>query len=495
MNILLIYPKNPKTFWNFKKVLSFISKKATFPPLGLLTVAALLPKEWNKKLIDLNVNPLTDKDIMWADQIFISSMIVQKESVKRIIEKCKRFNKTLVAGGPLFNSSHDEFPEINHFILNEAEITLPEYLNDLKHNKTKKIYKTDKFPDITKSPAPLWDLIDFKDYSSMLIQYSRGCPFNCEFCDIIIMNGRVPRTKSPEQVLKELDILFNKGWKGSLFFVDDNFIGNKTKVKEMLKKLIIWQKQKDYPFKIFTEASVNLANDDELLKLMQKANFHKVFLGLETPNIESLKESKKFQNINIDLISAIQKIHRHGMQVLGGFIVGFDKDKEDIFDKQIEFIEKSGVVTAMIGLLIALPKTKLWIRLKNENRLISKTTGQNTDCSLNFKPKIEKEKLISGYKKILKTIYSPNNYYKRINTFLKYYRPTVKSKLTLVETKAFFKSIWQIGIMSKSRFNYLKLIIKTILTNRKAIPIVTELAIIGLHFEEMVYLNTRPQTL
>jgi len=369
---------------------------------------------------------------------------------------------------------------------------LPLFLKDLKEGTLKKIYTSTQRPDITKTPVPLWSLINFKDYVTMAVQYSRGCPFNCEFCDIIIMNGRIPRTKIPEQMINELQSLYDVGWKGSLFIVDDNFIGNKANVKKMLALLIKWQKEHKYPFKILTEASVNLAEDEELMDMMSAANFNKVFLGIETPDVGSLKECGKMQNVTIDPVEAVKIIHQNGMQVMGGFIVGFDSDTESIFEAQIKFIQKIGVVTAMVGLLTAAPQTRLWHRLKAEGRLLGETSGENTDGSLNFLPKMGKEKLIEGYKKILSTIYSPKNYYKRINTFIRNYSPTVKGKIPKEDVKAFLKSLWQVGILSKARLRYWKLIIKTSLTKRKALPAAVELTIYHQHFEKVAKKITRP---
>ena len=482
MNVLLVYPEYPDTFWSFKHILKYISKKATFPPLGLLTVAAMLPEEWGKKLVDMNTRKLEDKDLEWADTVMVSAMLVQKNSAQNVISRAKAKGRMVVAGGPAFSAMPEQFRQVDHMVLGEAEITLPRFLRDLENGKPKKFYKSKQRPDITKTPKPLWELIDFKDYQSMVVQYSRGCPFNCEFCDIVIMNGHTPRTKNPEQIISELQSLHDAGWRSGVFIVDDNFIGNKIRVKEMLRSLIKWQKQHKYPFQFLTEASTNLADDPELMILMSKANFSKVFLGLETPNIESLKECSKMQNATRDLADSVRIIQRNGMQVMGGFIVGFDNDFDSIFENQIKFIQKIGVVTAMVGILTALPHTRLWHRLNKEGRLLKESTG-DIDGDLNFMPKMGREKLIKGYKKILSTIYSPKEYYKRINTFIMNYRPTAKSRINLSSIKAFVRSIWKVGILSRSRFYYWKLLFKTFLMKNKAFPIAVELAIIGEHFK------------
>lgn len=492
MNILLVYPEYPATFWSFKYSLKFISKKAAFPPLGLLTVAAMLPGDWRKKLVDLNVEPLSDEHLAWADMVFISAMIVQKESAQQVIQRCGKLGKKVVAGGPVFTTQHEQFEGVDHFVLNEAEITLPLFLKDLDAGQLKPLYTSDERPDIRQTPVPLWSLIDPRNYATMAIQYSRGCPFNCEFCDIIIMNGRIPRQKSPAQMQREFQALFDAGWRKSVFIVDDNFIGNTKEVKQMLPTLIDWQREHRFPFTLLTEVSVNLANDKELMQLMSGANFFKVFMGLETPNHDSLIECGKKQNTSRSLAEIVDTIHRHGMQVMGGFIVGFDQDPENIFDMQVRFIQQIGVVTAMVGILTALPQTRLWHRLKAEGRLLSDASGENTDGGLNFEPIMEKEKLIKGYQKLLTTLYSPKNYYRRINTFLKSYTPTAKTRLTRDDLLAFLRAAWRLGIVSKTRFCYWKLLVKTFFVKRRALPIAVELAIHGFHFQKILERVCRP---
>ncbi|MDO8573945.1 MAG: DUF4070 domain-containing protein [Candidatus Daviesbacteria bacterium] len=486
MKALLVYPEYPDTFWSFRHALKFVSRKAALPPLGLLTVASMLPKRWKKKLIDANIRSLRDEDIAWADIVFIGAMIVQSKSAQEIINRCKSLGKTVVAGGPTFTTQYRKFKNVDHFVLNEAEVTMPLFLRDLAKGKSRHCYSSMIRPDVTKTPLPDWSLINFKEYTTMAVQFSRGCPFNCEFCDIVIMNGRIPRAKKPEQLIAEMQILYDKGWRGAVFIVDDNFIGNKINVKKMLPLLIEWQKKHKYPFKFITEASTNLADDTELMKQMSIANFYNVFLGLETPSLDGLNECGKFQNVKRDLTKVVQTIQKHGMQVMGGFIVGFDTDPESIFEAQIKFIQKIGVVTAMVGLLNAAPKTRLWQRLKKEKRLLAGPSGENTDGSLNFIPKMDKEKLVEGYKRILSTIYSKKHYYKRIDTFLKNYQPTVKSKLSLGDVKAFLRSIWRIGILSEDRLMYWRLIIKTLFQKRKAFGTAVEMAIYRQHFGKIV---------
>ncbi len=490
MNILLVYPRYPDTFWSFRHALKFLSKKANFPPLGLLTVAALLPAQWDKKVVDLNVNPLRDEDIEWADFLFISSMVVQKDSTKEVIARCNKLNTKVVAGGPLFTTGYEEFTGVDHFVLGEAEVTLPQFLSDLSNGCPRHIYNSDERPDISKTPIPLWSLINMKDYSAMSLQYSRGCPFDCEFCDIIVLNGHKPRTKGSQQMVAELDALYRRGWRGSLFIVDDNFIGNKKKLKaETLPAMIKWSKQRKYPFLFFTEASINLADDVELMDLMSEAGFNRVFIGIETPNEDSLVECNKYQNRNRDMSAAVKKMQNHGFEVQGGFIIGFDSDPLSIFKKQIDFIQKTGIVTAMVGLLNAPKGTKLYQRLKKENRLLKNFTGDNTDFSINFIPKMKYETLLAGYKHVLDTIYSPRHYYERVVAFLKEYKPRRAagiSKLKLSHVIGFFKGLWYLGIRYKGRRYFWRLLITTLIKRPRHIGISLGLSASGFHFYKVV---------
>jgi len=498
MKILLVYPQCPETFWSFKHALSFISKKAAFPPLGLLTIAAMLPKEWERKLIDMNTIGLSDSDIEWADYIFISAMAVQTESVRSVIKTCKRLGARIVAGGPLFTMEYDEFDGVDHFMLNEAEITLPLFLEDLKNGCAKHIYTSEKWADIKTTPIPSWELVDVRKYSSMSVQYSRGCPFDCEFCDITVLNGHVPRTKGNAQLLGELDALYNRGWPNSVFIVDDNFIGNKRKLKaEILPAIIDWMKGKRYPFPLFTEASVNLSDDEELMRLMVEANFNMVFVGIETPNEESLVECGKFQNRNRDLVASVKKLQNYGLQVQGGFIVGFDNDAHAIFESQISFIQRSGIVTAMVGLLNAPRGTKLYRRLKGENRLLRDFSGDNTDCSMNFIPRMDYETLINGYRRIISTIYAPKEYYERSTTFLKEYRPRVGNAVRpqFEHLMAFAKSIWFLGLKEKGRRYYWRLLAWTLVRRPRLFPLSVTLAIFGFHFRKVVEGYTKASVL
>lgn len=485
MKILLVYPQYPNTFWSLKHSLEFVSKKALMPPLGLLTIASLLPTDFERKLIDLNASKIKDKDLLWADYVFISAMLTQKESAIKIIERCKALGVKTVAGGPLFTGLYEDFPNVDHFVLNEGEVTLPMFLEDLKNGNPKKLYTSDIKPDITNSPIPQWNLVDFKKYVKMPIQYSRGCPFDCEFCDVVNLNGRIPRTKNNLQFIQEIEALCKLGYNLPIFIVDDNFIGNKAKTKNLLRSLIDWRKSKKYTNTFMTETSLNLADDEELLSLMVEAGFDTVFIGLETPSSESLQECGKFQNKNCNLVESVKKIQRYGMEVAAGFIVGFDNDDTSIFARQIEFIQNTGVVVAMVGLLQALPGTKLYERLKNENRLLKNSSGNNTDLSINFLPKMDYNTLIKGYKDIISSIYSPGKYYERVITFLGSYKACHRHPFSLNTLSALIKSIFILGIVEKDRKYYWKIFFVSLFKYPKSFPKAINLAIYYAHFRKI----------
>jgi len=489
MKILLVYPEYPETFWSFKYAIKFISKKASLPPLGLLTVAALLPKEWEKKLVDMTITALSDRDIKWADYVFISAMSIQKESVKKIITQCKEVGAKIVAGGPLFTSGYEDFEnDVDYFILNEAEITLPLFLEDLKGGHLKPIYTSDQWVDIKKTPIPLWELADINKYATMCIQYSRGCPFNCDFCDVTFLFGHKMRIKTKDQILAELDSLYSQGWRGGVFIVDDNFIGNKKELKnKVLPAMINWMKERKYPFTFNTQTTVSLSDDEELMRMMVQAGFVAVFVGIETPNEESLAECNKLQNKNRDLINCVKKIQKFGLVVNGGFIIGFDNDTPEIFERMIEFIQKSGIVSAMVGLLNAPRGTKLYQRLIRENRLLKESTGNNTDLSINFTPKMNYKALIDGYKRVLYTIYSPKCYYERILMLLRNIKPLQKKRyqFRLCYLTAFLKSIWQLGIIGKERIYYWKIFFWTLFRRPQLFPMAIIYAVYGFHFRKI----------
>lgn len=486
MNILLVSPRTPKTFWSFCHVMPFISRKAAFPPLGLITVAAMLPREWHVRLIDLNIEELSDDAIDSADYVFLGGMLVHFESAREVIERASLRGKTVIAGGPLFVSGRERFPTLRHIVIGEAEDVMPALVEDMRRGTVAAEYRADVRPDVTQTPIPRWDLLRLKQYATMPIQYSRGCPFDCEFCDIVAIYGRTPRVKRPAQVIAELDALVAAGWDGGVFVVDDNFIGNRARVKDLLRELIEWRRRKRTQITFLTEASLNLVDDDELVELMVQAGFKRVFVGIESPQEASLAECGKVQNKSRDMVAAVRKLHRSGMEVMGGFIVGFDNDPRDIFLRQMRFIQQSGVVTAMVGLLTALPNTRLFKRLAGEGRILSHSTGNNVDVELNFIPKLDREALLSGYRALVKRLYAPREYYRRVLTFLRDYRPSgPRLPVQRHEIAAFLRSLWVLGIASRGRREYWKFLARTALMHRAAFAEAMSLAIMGHHFRRV----------
>jgi len=492
MKALLIYSTYPETFWSYKYALRFVSKKASLPPLGLLTVAALLPSDWVKKLIDLSAgDQLTDQDIQWADYVFLGAMSIQRKLVNELIIRCKKLGATIVAGGPLFTTSPQDFDQVDYLVLNEAEVTLPEFLNELKKGNPRRIYTSKEKANLEHSPVPAWELIDnLRKYNTLCLQYSRGCPFDCDFCDVTLLFGHKVRTKSTSQLIKELDRLYQMGWREGVFVVDDNFIANKKQLHdEVLPAMIKWNKEKKYCFSFGTQASINIADDEELMGMMAEAGFDSVFIGIETPNEESLQECHKSQNRNRDLIDSIHKVQQHGIQVTGGFIVGFDHDPPNIFDEMINFIQNSGIVTAMVGLLNAPIGTKLYHRLIKENRFLRYPSGSNTDFTINFIPKMNYHELLKGYQKILSTIYSPRYYYHRILSLLR--NLDVKqfklkaNRFRWIYLAAFFRSIWYLGIRERGRRYYWKVFFWTLFHRPKLFPAAITYSITGFHFRKI----------
>lgn len=493
MNILLVYPLYPDSFWGFKHALRFISRKAALPPLGLLTVSAMLPGSWNKKLIDMNVATLHASDIQWADYVFLSAMYIQKNSVKKVIEMCQAMQVKIVAGGPLFTQEFNFYPQIDHLILNEAELTLPPFLKDLEAGITpKKIYSTRHFADITSSPVPDYHLLSANDYAFMNMQVTRGCPYACDFCEITSLLGHRVRMKSTEQVLNELDEIYKLKWRGPVSIVDDNFIGNVTEVKHnLLPAMNQWVREHKYPFTFSTQTSINLADDEDLLSLMTQTGFTSTFIGIETPETESLNECNKVQNKNRDMLQSVRQLHRAGMQVSGGFIVGFDSDSPSVFQRQIDFIQESGIATAMVGLLNAPKNTRLYKRLKAESRLTEQATGNNTDFSLNFIPAMNQSELLEGYKSVIRNIYIPKAYYKRVRRFLLDYRRrhVRKSRITFRHIKALLKTFVIIGIMKKGRLEYWKFLLWTIYKRPSLFVEALTYTVYGYHFRTIFGIN------
>lgn len=486
MNVLMIYPKYPDTYWSFKHALKFISKKAAVPPLGLITVSAMLPENWNKRLIDLNVESLHETDLVWADYIFLSGMYVQKTSVNEILERCTKHDAKIIAGGPLFTQEYENYPQIDHFILNEAEITFPMFLSDLESGRIpERTYITNQYADLSLTPVPDYHLLNMKAYAFMNLQVSRGCPFACDFCEITALLGHKVRMKSHEQVLNELQTLYKLKWRGPVAIVDDNFIGNKKIIKnELLPALIQWMKSHKYPFLFSTQTSINMADDEQLMDLMRNAGINSTFIGIETPEEKSLQSCHKVQNENRDLLQNIKQIQKAGLQVSGGFIVGFDSDTSTVFQRQVDFIQKSGIVSAMVGLLNAPKNTNLYKQMEKENRLTEEATGSNTDFTMNFVPKMNNHELLEGYQHIIDSIYKEKPYYDRIREFFLSYKPIKISKnnFELSRVQAFFKSMFVLGVINKGRYEYWKLLLWTLIRRPKMFVDAVTYAIYGYHF-------------
>ena len=486
MNVLLLYPEFPETFWSLKHALRFVRKRAVIPPLGLLTVAAMLPPQWNKRLVDLNIHPLSNADLAWAQLVMISGMVVQRESAKALIARCKAAGLTIIAGGPLFSSEYESFDLVDHFVLGEAELSLPPFLADWEQGTAQRLYRAEGFADLHSTPIPLWELADLRYYACTGIQFSRGCPFDCDFCNVTAMFGRRPRTKTAAQVRAELEALQRSGWRGSIFFVDDNLIGNKRELKrDLLPVLVQWQQERG-PFTFNTQVSINLADDPPLMTAMAGAGFDTVFIGIETPDNSSLAECSKSQNRNRDLVADVQRLHNAGLQVQGGFIVGFDSDQPSIFQRQIDFIQKSGIMTAMVGRLQAIPGTRLYDRMKRAHRLVGTATGDNVDGTSNIVPTMDPRVLQQGYEAILKSIYSPKQYYRRLRTFLKeYHAPPVHTRLTFGRVLAGAMATWRLGFVGKERFHYWRMLLWTSLHRPRNVPLAIQLVICGYHYRRI----------
>jgi radical SAM superfamily enzyme YgiQ (UPF0313 family) len=490
--VLLVSPRIPTTYWSYKYALPFVRKKALLPPLGLATVAGMLPEDYELKLVDMNVEALRLEDIEWADMVFLSAMIVQQKSFEKVVAICRQCGTPVVAGGPYPTSSFEKIEGVDHFVLDEAEYTLPEFLRDLEQGTAAHVYRAEGRPDLTLTPLPRFDLIDVELYESMPLQFSRGCPFDCEFCDIIELFGRKPRTKEPLQFMKEVELVYKTGFRGSLFIVDDNFVCNKHKVKKLLPRLADWQKAHGFPFTVSTEASITLAQDEELLDMMVAAGFTMVFIGIETPDAKTLAMTHKTQNLREDVLSSVTRIQNKGIEVSGGFIVGFDGETEDIFARQKEFIQKAGIPTAMVGLLIALPHTQLYRRLKQEGRLLSETHGNNThDFQLNFVPQMPGQELLRGYKWLLNQVYAPRNYFERALTLIKRFArgreegtktaERIPRSVRLRDFLALFRSLFRQGF-SFYGYHYLRYLVKVLATDAALFPQAVTVAVRGHHF-------------
>ena len=489
MNALLIYPEFPETYWSFKHALKFLGKRAAQPPLGLMTVAALLPGGWKKRLVDLNVERLRERDLDWADVVMLSGMHIQRDTLLAVVEQCRARGLRTVVGGPIASSVPAAELKADCVVVGEAEGLIAGLARDLELGTAQAVYQAAERPEMATSPLPDLSLIKMQRYSTMAVQYSRGCPFNCEFCDIIEIYGRRPRVKAIAQVLAELDQLYAAGWREAVFIVDDNFIGNKARAKELCAALAKWRGQYKTSFDFLTEASLNLADDPELMKLMKDAGFVSVFLGIETPDESGLIAANKLQNTRRSLLDSVEVIQSYGMQVMGGFILGFDTDREDIFDRMVEFIQKSGIPVAMVGLLQAMPGTQLFRRLGKEGRILDAGHGDNTGDHLNFLPNMDAARLVEGYRSVLKRIYSSAAYYERVKLYLNRTQPRGGEKrsrqrwVTRGNARAFVTSILRQGVFGRQRWSYWKFLLAVATRYRHCVGAAMTLAVMGYHLQ------------
>ena len=485
--VLLVYPEMPPTYWSFRYAMPFIGKRAAFPPLGLLTVAAMLPEDFEVTLVDMNASPLTPEAVSAADLVLTSSMIVQRESLAEVIRLCRSCGTPVVAGGPYPTGCHERIDGVDHFVLDEAEVTLPAFLADFREGRAAPLYSDASKPDLASTPPPRFDLIRMGDYAAMALQFSRGCPHDCEFCDIVELFGHRPRTKPPTRFIAEMDALYATGWRGSLFIVDDNFIGNRRAVKALLREVARWQAERAYPFALFTEATLDLAADEELMALMREAGFNMVFLGIETPVEETLRAVHKAHNLRGDMLEGVRRIQRAGMEVSAGFVLGFDSDPPDIFERQVAFIQEAGIPTAMVGLLTALPNTRLYKRLESEGRIAQDSGGNNThDFQLSYVPKMDAQVLLSGYKRLLSEIYRPRRYFERCLSLLRNLRvhETTERRIGLTELRALGHSLIRQSF-STYTWPYWTFMVRGALLRPRLMAEIVTMAVKGHHFFKM----------
>ncbi len=459
MRALLVYPQFPKTFWSYEKILELVNRKVLLPPLGLITVAAILPQTWEFKLVDRNIRAVTDDEWQWADIVIMSGMIVQKADMLDQIAIAKRYGKRVAVGGPYPTSMPQDMEAagVDYLILDEGEITLPMFVDAIARGETSGRFTSGgEKPDVTSTPIPRYDLLEMSAYDSMSVQFSRGCPFQCEFCDIIVLYGRKPRTKTPEQLLAELNYLYELGWRGGVFMVDDNFIGNKRNVKQLLVQLKDWQAERQYPFRFDTEASLDLAEDDEMIDLMLECNFAAVFMGIETPDTDSLQLTKKFQNMRSPLLESIDKVTHAGLRVIAGFIIGFDGEKPGAGQRIVEFAEITGIPTTTFAMLQALPNTALWYRLEREGRLRTQDGNINQTTLMNFVPTRPVEDIAREYVSAFRQLYEPTQYLNRVyRYFLKLGAPKVRPAFSWPEwvvVRALALVCWRQGVVRSTRW-------------------------------------------
>jgi radical SAM superfamily enzyme YgiQ (UPF0313 family) len=496
MNALLVWPRFPRSYWGQEYTLAITGKRAVLPPLGLLTVAGLLPKSWDLRLVDLNVGELEDGDLAWADVVMVSGMRIQRDSFRDVVRRARAAGKCVVGGGPYVSTSPEDAPEMDHLVIGEAEEVLPELARALEMGQAapRRLRAPDR-PDVSRSPIPRFDLLRVDRYDSMSVQFSRGCPFNCEFCDIIEIFGRVPRTKSAEQLIAELESLRAIGFRGPVFLVDDNFIGNKVAARKMLARLATWGETQGFPFDFFTEASVNLADDDSLIRGMVAAGFSSVFLGIETPSREALLETQKRQNTHLDLAQAVDKLVSAGLEVMAGFIVGFDADDENIFDRQEQLITLSPLSMAVVGIRTALASTQLWRRLAAEGRLLSDSHG-DAAYRPNFQTRLPVATVVSGYARLLAALYEPRAYFRRALRSLELQRdlPARRHRRPVwFSVAAVARSIWRQGLRGRYRRAYWGFLARAARTSPRHVARAMALAIHAEHFIRYTFEDILPR--
>jgi radical SAM superfamily enzyme YgiQ (UPF0313 family) len=494
VNCLIVQSKfSEYSFWNYQEVCDIVGAKYPAAPLGLLTVAALLPQQWTFKLVDENVEPLLDEHIQWADIVCTGGMLPQQKSLLNLIDRAHSLNCPVVVGGADPSSQPDLYKNADFLVLGEGEVTIPMFLESLKNGAEKGIYKSEEKADMAFAVVPRYDLIRFRDYIMIGVQFIRGCPFGCEFCDIVELFGHIPRFKSSNQIIKELQYLYDLGYRGHVDFVDDNFIGNKKKVKELLLEIRKWTVEHKYPFYFTTEASVNLADDHQLLQLMKDVDFRYVFLGIETPENETLAKNHKIQNVDKSVTDAVKTIMSYGIVCNGGFIIGFDSDSLNIADNMISCIQDSGICMAMLGLLYGLPNTQLTKRLKAEGRLFHNTSKEIGDLDidqstsgLNFETKIPRIDIIRNYVRVLEHIYEPANYYKRViynGLCLKTaYKHTPDFITQLHFLRSFLRVCKVAGFNKMTGWLYWKMFFTILFRNPKSIEPAVNLAAMFIHF-------------
>ena len=499
MRVLLIYPLFPKSFWSFEKTLALVGRKALLPPLGLITVAAILPQKWKYKLVDRNVRAITETEWDWAELVIISGMIVQKEDLLAQIKAAQQRGKLVAVGGPYATTSPQEVKEADYLVLDEGEITIPMFVQAIENGEKRGTFRATEKPAVTDTPIPRYDLLELSAYDNMSIQFSRGCPFQCEFCDIIVLYGRKPRTKTPAQLIGELEYIYDLGWRGGVFMVDDNFIGNKRNVKLLLQELKVWMKEKDYPFSFDTEASVDLAKDEELMELMVDCSFKKVFLGIETPDEDSLALTQKFQNTRDPLSESVDKITKAGLQVMAGFIIGFDGEKPGAGARIVSFVEQTAIPMAMFSMLQALPNTALWHRLEKEGRLLARGANINQTTLMNFVPTRPIEDIAQEYIDSFWQLYEPERYLDRaLRYFMKLGTPkhSGKRKITPQVISALSTIFWRQGVIGSTRWIFWRNFITLLLHNYRVVPFYLIVCAYLEHFSEyrqIVYQNINTQ--